>query len=62
MNALNYFGLMKDRVNVASFKQALLADDFGLVPLPQELWQERLAGATWLLCGLCRRYHSSLPR
>jgi hypothetical protein len=33
---------MKDRVNVGSFKQALLADDFGLVSLPRELWQERL--------------------
>ena len=36
------FGLMRDRVNVGSFKQALLADDFGLVSLPRELWQERL--------------------
>lgn len=36
------FSLMKDRVNVGSFKQALLADDFGLVSLPRELWQERL--------------------
>ncbi len=36
------FGLMKDRVNVGSFKQELLADDFGLVSLPRQLWQERL--------------------
>lgn len=36
------FGLMRDRVNVGSFKQELMADDFGLLSLPQELWQERL--------------------
>ena len=34
--------LMRDRINVGSFKQALLADDFGLVSFPHELWQERL--------------------
>jgi len=39
------FSLMKDRVNVANFKQALLADDFGLAYLPRELWQERLGNA-----------------
>jgi NAD(P)H-nitrite reductase large subunit len=39
------YGLMRDRVNVSSFKEALLADDFGLAYLPRELWQERL-GAT----------------
>jgi len=36
------FNLMRDRVNVSDFKQALLADDFGLASLPRELWQERL--------------------
>jgi NAD(P)H-nitrite reductase large subunit len=36
------FGLMRDQVNVGSFKQELLDDDFGLVSLPRELWQERL--------------------
>ncbi len=40
------FGLMKDRVNVSSFKHALLADDFGLVSLPRHLWQERLEPPT----------------
>ena len=44
------FGLMRDRVNVSSFKQALLADDFGLAYFPQELRRERLgsvpSGAT----------------
>jgi len=39
------FSLMKDRVNVANFRQALLADDFGLAHLPRELWQERLGNA-----------------
>jgi NAD(P)H-nitrite reductase large subunit len=37
------FGLMRDRVNVESFKQLLLADDFGLAFFPRALWQERLA-------------------
>jgi len=39
------FSLMKDRVNVANFKQALLSDDFGLAYLPREVWQERLGNA-----------------
>jgi NAD(P)H-nitrite reductase large subunit len=33
------FSLMRNRVNVADFKQHLLADDFGLISLPQELWR-----------------------
>jgi NAD(P)H-nitrite reductase large subunit len=36
------FNLMKDRVNVDNFKQALAADDFGLVSLPEEIWRPRL--------------------
>jgi NAD(P)H-nitrite reductase large subunit len=36
------FGLMRDRVNIESFKQSLLADNFGLAFFPQPLWQERL--------------------
>jgi len=36
------FGLMRDKVNVASFKQSLLADGFGLAFLPRALWQARL--------------------
>ncbi len=36
------FSLMRDRVDVGGFKQALVAPDFGLVSLPRELWQERL--------------------
>lgn len=35
-------GLMRDKVNVADFKQSLLAEDFGLIFLPLELRQKRL--------------------
>jgi NAD(P)H-nitrite reductase large subunit len=37
------YNLMKDRVNVSSFKEALVADGFGLASLPEEIWRERLA-------------------
>jgi len=37
------YNLMKDRVRVDGFKQALVADDFGLAYLPKEVWQARLA-------------------
>ena len=37
------YNLMKDRVNVDSFKEVLVADDFGLASLPEEIWQARLA-------------------
>jgi NAD(P)H-nitrite reductase large subunit len=43
------FGLMRDRVNVESFKQSLLADNFGLAFLPRALWQERLETPPGLL-------------
>ena len=33
------FGLMKDRVNVDGFKRKLLAGDFGLASLPEEIWR-----------------------
>ena len=36
------FGLMRDRANIESFKQSLLADDFGLAFLPRSSWQEQL--------------------
>jgi NAD(P)H-nitrite reductase large subunit len=36
------FGIMRDKVDVESFKQSLLADNFGLAFFPRELWQERL--------------------
>ena len=34
---------MKDRVNVSRFKEVLVADDFGLAHLPEEIWRARLA-------------------
>jgi len=36
------FGLMRDRINLESFKQSLLADDFGLAFLPRSSWQGQL--------------------
>jgi NAD(P)H-nitrite reductase large subunit len=42
-------GLMRDRVNVGSFKQSLLADDFGLAFLPRALWQEQLEAPPGML-------------
>jgi len=36
------FGLMRDKVDVESFRQSLLADNFGLAVFPRVLWQERL--------------------
>jgi NAD(P)H-nitrite reductase large subunit len=43
------FGLMRDKVNVSDFKDALLADDFGLAYLPQELLRERLGNVPLLV-------------
>lgn len=43
------FGLMRDRVDVSTFKQSLLSDDFGLACMPRELWQERLGSAHLLV-------------
>ena len=36
------FSLMKDRVNANGFKQAIVADDFGLASLPEERWRPGL--------------------
>jgi len=36
------FGLMKEGVKVDGFKQALVAEDFGLASLPEEMWRARL--------------------
>jgi NAD(P)H-nitrite reductase large subunit len=36
------FGLMKDRVNVDGFKQELVAGNFGLASLPEEIWRPHL--------------------
>jgi NAD(P)H-nitrite reductase large subunit len=43
------FGLMRDRVNVESFKQSLLADNFGLAFLPRSSWQEQLEAPAGLI-------------
>jgi NAD(P)H-nitrite reductase large subunit len=37
------YNLMKDRVDVDRFKEVLVADDFGLASLPEEIWRARLA-------------------
>jgi NAD(P)H-nitrite reductase large subunit len=37
------YNLMKDGVNVDSFKQKLVADDFGLASLPEAAWRSKLA-------------------
>ncbi len=36
------FSLMKEQVKVNSFKQALVAEDFGLASLPEAIWRARL--------------------
>ena len=37
------YNLMKDWVDVSSFREALVADDFGMASLPEELRRQRLA-------------------
>jgi NAD(P)H-nitrite reductase large subunit len=37
------YNLMKDKVKVDGFKQELVAEDFGLASLPEEIWRARLA-------------------
>ncbi len=36
------FGLMKDRTDVSSFQERLVADDFSLASLPDAVWRERI--------------------
>ncbi|MEE8418586.1 MAG: FAD-dependent oxidoreductase [Dehalococcoidales bacterium] len=36
------YNLMKDRVNVEDFKLTLVAEDFGLISLPEEIWRSKL--------------------
>jgi NAD(P)H-nitrite reductase large subunit len=38
------YNLMKDGVDVSAFKKALVAPDFGLASIPEEVWRPRLAG------------------
>ena len=37
------YNLMKDGINVDGFKEVLVADNFGLASLPEEIWQNKLA-------------------
>ena len=37
------YNLMKDKVNVEAFKEVLVADDFGLASLPEEIWRPQLS-------------------
>lgn len=37
-----YYGLMRDRVDVSGFKDALLSDQFGLISLPENILRNRL--------------------
>ncbi len=46
------FSLMKDKVNVDGFKQALVADDFGLASLPEEIWRPQLEVPSSVLTSL----------
>ncbi len=39
------YNLMRDRINVDSFKESLITDDVGLLSLPEKLWRNRLATA-----------------
>jgi NAD(P)H-nitrite reductase large subunit len=36
------YNLMKDKVDVNGFKEVLVADDFGLASLPEEMWRAKL--------------------
>ncbi len=36
------YHLMKDGIDVSDFAESLVADDFGLISLPEELWRQRL--------------------
>ena len=43
------FSLMKDKVDAGSFKEVLIADDFGFASLPEEIWRPRLEAPTGLV-------------
>ena len=45
------YNLMKDRENVDSFREVLVADDFGLISLPDELRKQKMAVPESLLAG-----------
>ena len=46
------YNLMKDRVDVSGFKDTLVADDFSLASLPEEIWRTKLAVLTSELAPL----------
>ncbi len=37
------YNLMKEKIDVRAFHEVLVADDFGLASLPEELWRSKLA-------------------
>jgi NAD(P)H-nitrite reductase large subunit len=37
------YNLMKDRIDVSDFKEALISADFGLSSMPEELWKPKLS-------------------
>jgi NAD(P)H-nitrite reductase large subunit len=43
------FGLMREKIDVSNFKQAILTDEFGLAYTPPELWRERLGNISLLV-------------
>lgn len=45
-----FFSLMREKVNVESFKESLLDHNFGLASLPRTLWEERLKVSPALFC------------
>jgi NAD(P)H-nitrite reductase large subunit len=46
------FSLMKERVEVDGFKQALVAEDFSLASLPEEIWRGRLEMPSGLISSV----------
>ena len=44
--------LMKDKVNVEDFKETLVADDFGLISLPEEIWRSMLENSATTISPL----------
>ena len=46
------FGLMKNMVDAGSFKEALVADDFGLASLPEKIWRPHMGAPDGLASQL----------
>jgi NAD(P)H-nitrite reductase large subunit len=45
------YNLMKDGVDASRFKEVLVADDFGLASLPEEIWRPKLAISSSVLAS-----------